>query len=63
MKPATEHNPLQQLNLMLTVPTAADVPDGQQSELEAALAELLLTVARAWIEPRQGDSDEPQNHR
>jgi hypothetical protein len=66
MKPAPERNPLQQLNLIVPFLQRRIFPTVRETELEAAVAELLLGVARAWMawmEPRQGDSDESKNHR
>jgi hypothetical protein len=57
MKPTRRHPPLQQLNLTLDA-TPASLSGAPQTELESALAELFLSVARACLNPQPGDSDE-----
>lgn len=58
MKPPPKHSQLRQLNLMLADPRPAELPNISQTDLEAALAELFLSVARACLETPPGGPDE-----
>jgi hypothetical protein len=53
----------QQLNLTLAEARPAELPSAQQTQLEAALAELFLSVARACLNPGPGGSDESEANR
>src|SRR5579864_4692944 len=49
MKPPRAHPRIQQLNLTLAEPSPTELPSAPKNELEAALAELILSVARACL--------------
>ena len=63
MKPPRGCPQLQQLNLTLAEPSPTELPSAPKNELEAALAELILSVARACLDPQSGGSDESQTNR
>jgi len=63
MKPPRAHPRIQQLNLTLAEPSPTELPSAPKNELEAALAELILSVARACLDTKEGGSDESQTDR